>query len=676
MQEMYKNRLFRYLISFGLVISSWQVFAASVVLDKQVRAGELILFPDVSNKNVYRYVPDKVRLATDKDGNPKFSFLRYIKNVRSGATEAEKREGEAGGIVHAVVSLGVTKDQIRDARRELTRINPKAKLEGPVLFDSGKFGLVSSFTDKKGGLTTQVVGLGNAPLLDGEKAAVSLQLTKKGAEILWESFKTPTADLSFSFEMEMSGYQSPKKAVIEANFDQIYDHKGFAAGVATPYLAAEIKGAFDDLQKKGAIKLTQVGEDAKMEALITTAYNKITDMMFKPSGGTGTPSLASLTGAGGRSGPSLLDKATSMLDKRRQEARKENERIRREQRQADQAARAERQRQQATARARPTTPSTEQATDDEETPPRYSETRPAASREPNQQELQESQRRDADSGGEGQQQQVSTPSFAAVASFEMKKVRQRGNYKIDLNKYTADKINLRFDQNIGDLRSFMNNSSFFRTANLDDPVYKQREIVAFIDGFNASDFGKFINFATVQLNKEHAKGAKTIDEVRVDRNNFNKEGNNFKLLYGWKNDKDREKWLQYKYRVKWSFFGGYEVEEPWKPSVEAALNLAPPYQRRKVLLDADSGALKAAGVRAVTVKLYYTLGNKIRTEKRTLNIRRDQASDEIVYLAPKDIDDDYKYDITYQLKGNKVKQLKGLKGVSSTLFIDEPPSGT
>jgi len=35
----------------------------------------------------------------------------------------------------------------------------------------------------------------------------------------------------------MSGYRSPHRALIEANFDQIYEHKAFAVGVATQFLA-------------------------------------------------------------------------------------------------------------------------------------------------------------------------------------------------------------------------------------------------------------------------------------------------------------------------------------------------------------------------------------------------------------------------------------------------------
>src|SRR5437773_5577995 len=302
--------------------------AQQILLDKPVRAGELVCFPDLNDPLVYYYVNDKPHLSMDENGKPQFSFLRYVENVRSGADQAEAREGEGGGIVHAVVALSVTKEQIAAAQRALVRVAPGAKLVGPVVYKSGKFGLVSSFKDTNGNMTKQVVGLGNAPLLDGDKAAVSIQVTKLGAKILWESLQTPTPDISFSFEMDMSGYRSPHRALIEANFDQIYEHKAFSVGIATQFLAAEIKGAFDDLKREGAIKLTQVGEDEKLDALITTAYNKIAEIMFSPMGGTGTPDLSSLSGTGGQ--PSMLDRATAMLKENRTATEQQNEKIRAE----------------------------------------------------------------------------------------------------------------------------------------------------------------------------------------------------------------------------------------------------------------------------------------------------------------------------------------------------------
>jgi hypothetical protein len=134
--------------------------------------------------------------------------------------------------VHALVTLSVTPEDLKEAQTELDRLKPGAKIEGPVMYKSGTFGLVSAFANKEGDLTKQVVGLGRAPVLDGAKAAVSIQLTKLGAKILWESFQTPTPDISFSFDMELEGYLSPKQATIEADWDRVYEHQAFDAAIA------------------------------------------------------------------------------------------------------------------------------------------------------------------------------------------------------------------------------------------------------------------------------------------------------------------------------------------------------------------------------------------------------------------------------------------------------------
>ena len=304
--------------------------AQQIILDKPVKAGELTLFPAVSDPNTYYYVSDKARLAQRPDGTPQFSFLRYVRNTEPTGGATGITEGEGGGILHAVVSLSVTEDQLSEAKQQLRRLHPDAKIDGPVIYSSGKFALVTSFNNQNNELTKQVVGVGNAPILDGEQAAISIQLTKLGSKLLWESFHTATPDISFSFEMTLDGYNAPKRALLEAHFDQIYEHQSFAAGVASQYLQAEINGTFDDLRKSGAIKLTQVGADENMDALITTAYNKITEMMFQPVDGTGTPSLASLTGAAGGSGPSVLDRASQMLTDGQRRADQQNTEIRRE----------------------------------------------------------------------------------------------------------------------------------------------------------------------------------------------------------------------------------------------------------------------------------------------------------------------------------------------------------
>jgi hypothetical protein len=273
-----------------------------------------------------------------------------------------------------------------------------------------------------------------------------------------------------------------------------------------------------------------------------------------------------------------------------------------------------------------------------------------------------------------ERQEQSVPTFAVLASFEMKSVHQRGIFKIDLNKYTTDNLTLRFDENIGDMRSLMKEGDNFRQVNLDDPLYKQRELVVFVDGMNAKDFGDYINFATVQLRKTHQGGDETQDEVRIDRKNFNSEGNAFKLLYGWKNDSDRRQWMNYEYQTTWSFFGGKEMLQPWKKANAGAIDLAPPFQKKSVDLQADPDAIAQAGVRSITVKVYYKLGDTEQMKQTTLNATKGQLSDRIDFILPAD-KTDYDYEINWRLKGNRTVSSGRKSASDAVLFVDEVPAG-
>ncbi len=641
-----------------------------VVLDKPVRAGELIVFPGVSDSQTYYYVSDKPHLATDNNGRPQFSFLRYVDNKPAAADQPDAKEGDGGGIVHAVVALSVTREQLDAAQRELQRLNPTAKIVGPVIFKSGRFGLVSSFKEPNGNLTRQVVGLGNAPILDGEKAAVSIQLTKQGAKLLWESFQTPTPDITFSFEMQLEGYLSPKRALLEADFDQIYEHNGFAAGLASTYLAAEIRGAFDDLQRTGAIRLTQVGSDEKLEALISTAYNKISEMMFSPLNGTGTPSLDSLSGTAAGT-PSVLDRATALLSQGRQEARQENERIRRENQQLAATQAQDEQNRRNREQARPARGGGTNAPADGPNIAATSRAEGAAG--PSQTDVGNAQSLPtAPAARNAPQSETSVPQFAVVAVYEMKRVRQRGTFRIDLNKFTPDSLTLRFDENIGDLRSLMREDGFFRSVNLDDPFYRQREIAVSLDGINGQDFNQFVNFVTVQLHKRHAQGDLTDEEVRIDRNNFNATGNAFKLVYGWKGDQDRSRWQQYDYRVAWSFFGGIKVTNDWQTSTDPAIALTPPYVKQSIDIQGDAAALNAAQVRLVQVRLFDRVNGPTQARQVTLN-PASKTADRIDLILPRG-QTEYDYEINWQLRGNRLASSGRKTGTVTTLLVDELPN--
>jgi len=260
------------------------------------------------------------------------------------------------------------------------------------------------------------------------------------------------------------------------------------------------------------------------------------------------------------------------------------------------------------------------------------------------------------------------PTWAAVASFKMKSVRQRGKVKWDLNKYTESEITLRFDGNLGDVREYKDH---FREVNLWSPLYQQREVVVYVDGANINDFGQYVNFVTVRLHKKHAGGAVTDDEVLIDRNNFNREGNRFKLLYGWQGDNDRSRWMEYEYQTVWSLFGGKTVELPMQRSTAQAIPVTAPYQRRTVELRAEPAELAQAEVRSVNVKLYYDLAGAPQVKQATLDASKPQTVQIEFMTLPETLD--YEYEITWRLKGNRTVSSGRQKGSDSLLYVGDVP---
>jgi len=666
-----------------------------ILLDKSIKAGQLTLFQDFHDPKTYYYVPDKARLAIGDDGKPQFSFLKFVRNVPSTPGEAEAEEGEGGGIVHCLVQLGATDEQIAEAKAELRRQVPGANIAGPVIFRSGRFGIVSSFQQENGDWTTKVLGLGNAPILDGEKAAVSIRLTKLGASILWQSFKTATPDISFTFEMEVAGYRNPYDATLEADWEKIYNHRDFSAGFASTYLGFQIRDAFEELRDTGAIKLVAKGEDARMDTLIAMAYGKICDAMFDRIQ-SGASEQVSPTG--------MLDRATEFLRSQRQQSRAQTmNRIPEEfewsrmvgateqwrtgagdqnQSRTDEASASsstESGSSQESAGTQSGPSMSEQTTSEgEETeqprgPFRPHQSKDIRGRKPARVPPRETLESETQPGQSGRQERRSEPSFSLLASYSMKRVKRSGKFTMSFKKYMSDTLQLRFDENIGNLSKLMNDRKHFFEVNLDDPVFKQREISVYLDGQNASDFANYVNYVTVRLRKIHEGGAQTNDEVRIDRDNFNKNGNYFRLMYGWKEDKDRDKWMTYEYNTVWSFHGGKEVDLGWKKASNFAITVTPPYIKRTIHLEADPAILERTGVRLVTVRFFYTVGDSEQMKQATLNPASGQLSQVLEYIRPAD-QLQYDYEVTWRLKGGQTVSSGRRSGTDDFIFCDEIPA--
>ncbi len=265
------------------------------------------------------------------------------------------------------------------------------------------------------------------------------------------------------------------------------------------------------------------------------------------------------------------------------------------------------------------------------------------------------------------------PVMAIVARYQFRREKQSGTFRLSLNKYTSSSHNDNFDENIGDLSRLKNDERFFKTVNLDDDqAYDQREIVVMLNGLNSSDFDNYINFASVKLRKRHESGAETIDDVRIDKANIDRTGSKFILLYGNKGDTDRQRWLDYEIQTTWNFAGGHEEgDASFQLSNGEAIALSPPIERRSLQIEADPDLLAAANVRAVDVKVFWTIGDQTDSEQVLLRLPNTSAS---VHLLTASNSFRYEFEITW-MRGNGLPDLRSgrLSGSSSMLFVDNLP---
>jgi len=307
--------------------------AQAVLMDRGERAAGLWCFPVATDSLTYVYLPASARLATDDRGRPQFSFVRYVVNAAADSARAATiTEAKGGGILHFLVLLDTPEGTVRDAEKALREKYKKDAItvRGPIVFADGRYTLVSSVltgggpgaataapasTDNAGAsegtVKRTVIATGKAPVLEGNRLALSFDLDPEHAALLLQSFQMNTPDVSLVFDMAFNGLSEAYDADLTIDWSEVKHSQSFKAGGTVYFVSADVEAGFDELMKNHAIKLRSSGSDASMEALLNTVYSKLLDLMFRPvepervppdqSGGL-MQALSSLTNANGAMG--------------------------------------------------------------------------------------------------------------------------------------------------------------------------------------------------------------------------------------------------------------------------------------------------------------------------------------------------------------------------------------
>jgi tetratricopeptide (TPR) repeat protein len=261
------------ILATAILLAAAAAVTAEVALDEVVQAGRFALYRDHADAHKYYYVPDAPRLATKRDGTPEFTFIKYAK------TDGETK----GGVLHFLVTWGFSEGELASAESALRLKDPQARIAGPVPFKEGTFKVVSATAGEGGIFNRKIVGEGKAPIMPGQKAAVSIALTEEGASLLWESFKNPTSDISVMFALKFAGVTPAFQAKLKVNWDKVYtqhDIKLHAEGtIKVVKIQADVRAILENLRQQGAIQLDVVGENESMQKMLDAVYGHLITLM-------------------------------------------------------------------------------------------------------------------------------------------------------------------------------------------------------------------------------------------------------------------------------------------------------------------------------------------------------------------------------------------------------------
>jgi hypothetical protein len=266
------------------LLISTSMSAQQIMIDRGVKAGDLWCFPLLTDTLTYQYLPSDAHLGTDNTGLPQFSFLRYVDNAKD-TTAGNNSITKAGGgaILNFLVLYDTPQKKINDAKQKLKEIlqNDEVVLKGPLIFSSGRYALISSIINSGGKEETKLLATGNAPVLEGSRIALSFELDPKSSKTLLESFQMSTPDISIVFDMAFNGITDAYQAELVVNWEDVRKAEMMKASASVYFVSADVEKSVEELKRNNAIKLTTIGENAHMDALVKTVYSRLVDLLFE-----------------------------------------------------------------------------------------------------------------------------------------------------------------------------------------------------------------------------------------------------------------------------------------------------------------------------------------------------------------------------------------------------------
>lgn len=219
--------------------------------------------------------------------------MRYvqIREPQSGQHQSIT-EADGGGLVHFLATYDTPSDQIERAQNELRQImqNPSISIRGPVAFNGGDYRVVSSVLDRSGAQERALIAMGRAPVFENSKVACSFMLPVTDAQLLTESFKMASPDVSIVFDMAFSGVVQSYDAELIVDWAAIDKNEYYREKMDVVFFDSEVEHSLKELLKTSAVKVESFGTDVAMERILELAIDKLKNLLYEPVPASDIPS--------------------------------------------------------------------------------------------------------------------------------------------------------------------------------------------------------------------------------------------------------------------------------------------------------------------------------------------------------------------------------------------------
>ncbi len=297
--------------------------ASSLLLDQGRQVEGLWVFPSLEQPKRFQYVPQSARVVHD-DGVPAFSMTFYVNGEASDDPNDPDAihsivDAQGGALLHFLMEYQTSATLVSAAQDVLRRDmdDEEIQITGPLFFSKGQFSLVSSLIGGEETRNQVLLAQRPAPLMEGNRTAISAHLDPQSASLLLASLQTASPDLSVTYDLGFSGLTDAYKATMIIDWEKVSQSFGGGAGVSLYYVSLDVEAQIDRLFQDGSIKLEVNGDDQNMDKLIEIAHAKALDVMFAPVELDEVPAeeqanlLQSITGLLGGSGGALSSRNTT-----------------------------------------------------------------------------------------------------------------------------------------------------------------------------------------------------------------------------------------------------------------------------------------------------------------------------------------------------------------------------